>query len=69
MKLLVDCLASTGDPISLQIDVILEGLPQDYESIIDMLSDFGYGGAMAEGGGNADFSWQPMVAVFGILEC
>lgn len=35
MKLLVDCLASTGDPISLQIDVILEGLPQDYESIID----------------------------------
>ena len=37
MKLTVDCLGSMGDPISLQkhIDMILEGWPQEYESIIE----------------------------------
>lgn len=39
IKALADCLASVGDPVSSKehLDVILEGLPQDYDSMISII--------------------------------
>jgi len=41
IKAISDALASVGSPISLQehIDAILEGLPQDYHSVISVIEN------------------------------
>lgn len=40
VKALVDALYSIGDPVSdqEQLDVILEGLPKEYDSLINLIS-------------------------------